>query len=281
MKLTVWGARGSVPVSGPQYLKYGGDTTCAELVTASGDIVILDAGTGIRALGNEHIKLLSSGPTFHMLFSHAHWDHVQGFPFYKPLYASGVTLRVHACPCSQQEIKQWLGGTMRAPFFPVDLADVGSTLIFEEWCTSFEIGDLRCDCFPLNHPNQGYGYRLTEGDKCLVFIPDNELGFDHPGGLPFDGYAELFADVDLLIHDGEYLPEEYHARFTGWGHSPYDEVVRLALQAGVKRLLLWHTDQDRTDAGADELVARACRQLAAGGSDIPCEAAHPGQVIEL
>ena len=268
-------------MSGPQYLKYGGDTTCAELETGGGEIVILDAGTGIRALGNEHIKLVSPGRTFHQLFSHAHWDHVQGFPFYKPLYAPGVTLRVYACPCSQQEIKEWLEGTMQAPFFPVALAGVGSNLIFEQWSTSFKIGDLHCVSFPINHPNQGFGYRLTEGDKSIAFIPDNELGFAHKGGLSFDEYAETLAGVDLLIHDGEYLPEEYHARFKSWGHSPYDEVVRLAQAAKVKRLLLWHTDQDRTDEGADELVARARRQLADSGSDILCEAAYTGQVIEI
>ncbi len=277
MRLTTWGARGSIPVSGRQYLKYGGDTTCVELDTDGGETLILDAGNGIRALGDKHLRLPGKGKTVHLLLTHAHWDHLLGFPFYKPLYDKGTTIRIHGCTNAQRCVRSFLQDTMRAPYFPVDLNEVGATLIFDDDClTSFEIGDLHCQTFPLSHPNQGFGFRLTEAGRSMAFFPDNELTFAHEGGKTFDEYAEFVAGVDLLIHDAEYLPHEYQTFSRGWGHSVYLDTVRLAVRAGVGRLLLWHLNQERTDEQVDEMVRSARKAIDAAGAQVVCDAASAG-----
>ncbi len=275
MMLTIWGARGSIPVSGPDFVAYGGDTTCAELESSQGEIIILDAGTGLRALGN---KLESEGrKVLHFLFSHAHWDHLLGFPFFKPLYRSDVVIYFHGCTYAQESIRTILSETMRAPFFPVDLTEVEATLHFDDDCRQhFTLAGLQCQSIALNHPNGGYGFRLTEAGRSLAWFPDNELDYHHPDGRDFADYAEFVAAVDLMIHDGEYFPEEYQRLHRGWGHSVFTDTVRLALAARVGRLILWHLDQDRSDAAADAMAEAARQAIAEAGQTLPCEVARTG-----
>lgn len=280
MKLTVWGARGSIAVSGIEFDRYGGDTTCVCLETNAGDTVILDAGTGLRPLGN---KLLKEGrDTFHFVLSHAHWDHLLGFPFFKPLYRDGVTIRIHGCTYAQQSIRNFLGTVMQPPFFPVTLDDVHADLLFDDECRpEFSVGNMCCESIPLSHPNNGYGFRLTEGDKSVAFFPDNEFTYAHPGGKTFDDYVAFLGGVDLLIHDAEYLPEEYERYSRGWGHSVYSDAVRLAVAADVKHLLLWHLNQDRADDDVDALAALARQAAADAGRDGLCTMARTGLSFEL
>ncbi|MFH2204767.1 MAG: MBL fold metallo-hydrolase [Elusimicrobiota bacterium] len=277
MKITVWGARGSIPVSGKQYLKYGGDTTCIEIETKNGDTVILDAGTGLRALGN---KLWKAGKrNFHFMITHSHWDHLMGFPFFKPLHHKGVHIHFHGCTFAQQSIKNILKETLRAPFFPVDLQEVPATLIYDDTCLStFEAAGLKVISVPLCHPNQGYGFLIDEDGKRLAFFPDNELDYPHKGGRTFAEYAQAFTGTDVLIHDAEYLPEEYAEFAKGWGHSVYSDTVRLGSEAGVKRLILWHLNQERTDEQADAMQAQA-RAVAKNGTQ--CDMAYTGMSFEL
>ena len=281
MRLTVWGARGSIPVSGQQYVRYGGDTTCLEIETASGDVLVLDAGTGMRALGNKYVHLPRSRRVFNILLTHAHWDHLLGFPFFKPLFRKGTSINIHGCASAQESVHHFFEKTMQAPFFPVDLADVAADLHFAQPCEAFTIGSVECTLFPMNHPNGGFGFKLTENGRSLAFFPDNELGFSHPDGASFDAYAGFVRGVDLLIHDAEYLPEEYESFSRGWGHSIYQDTVRLALKGGVGRLLLWHLNQDRDDDGVDRMVARARQLIEDAGAEIPCESARTGLSIEL
>ena len=280
MRLTIWGARGSVPVSGPEYLRYGGDTTCLAIETSSGELVIFDAGTGIRALGNQ---LLAEGRReFHLLLSHAHWDHLLGFPFFKPLYQSDVVIHCHGCTYAQQSVKTILNETMKAPFFPVDLDDVAATLRFDDECLErAEFAGLSCHSIPLSHPNNGYGFRISEGDKTVALFPDNELAFVHPGGKSFADYRDFIAGVDVLIHDGEYRATEYQRFFRGWGHSSFRDTVRLAIDAGVDRLLLWHLNQDRGDDGVDAILADAREMIAVAGSSVACDMARTGLTLEV
>ena len=280
MRLTVWGARGSIPVSGPQYLRYGGDTTCAEIETDGGETIILDAGTGLRPLGN---KFMAEGrTTFHFLLTHAHWDHLLGFPFFRPLYEEETIIYFHGCTNAQQSVKTFLKATMQPPFFPIALEDVEATIQFDSDCApDQEVGGLCCQSILLNHPNHGYGFRLTEKDRSVAFFPDNELSYHHPKGKSFDEYAAFVEGVDLLIHDGAYSPEEYEAFSRGWGHSIYTDTVRLAVEASAKRLLLWHLNQERSDDQADSMQEKAREALREAGTRIECDIARTGLQIEI
>ena len=280
MKLTVWGARGSIPVSGPQYNKYGGDTTCVELETRNGEVLILDAGTGLRALGN---KLLAEGrKEIHFLFSHAHWDHLMGFPFFKPLYRPDVTIYCHGCTFSQQSVQHFLSQTLRPPFFPVKLDDVAATLRFDDECpANITVAGLCCQTIPLSHPNQGYGYRLTEGKRSVAFFPDNELSMVHFEGRAVGEYQRFLQDVDLLIHDAEYWPEEYEAFARGWGHSVFFDTVDLAVAARAQKLVLWHLNQERSDDEVDKMGEVAQDAANSGNTGLECLMARAQMAFEL
>jgi phosphoribosyl 1,2-cyclic phosphodiesterase len=208
MKLRVWGARGSTPVSGADYLVFGGDTTCLEVRTDTNEVIILDAGTGIRGLGKQ---LLEEGfRDFHMLLTHAHWDHQLGFPFFKPLYRSDCTMDIRGCISAQESVEYLLSQAMRAPFFPVHLEDVGASLHFMHTCpAAFEMAGVKVSTFPMSHPNGGCGFLMAEGDKKAAFFPDNEPQFPHEGAPPYADFIEFIRGVDVLFHDGEYLREEY------------------------------------------------------------------------
>jgi phosphoribosyl 1,2-cyclic phosphodiesterase len=271
MKLTVWGARGSIPVSGTEYVRYGGDTTCVELETGAGETIILDAGSGLRALGK---KLQGEGKKkFHLLMSHAHWDHLIGFPFFRPLYSKETTIHIHGCTNAQKSLRAFLEVAMSPPYFPVSLSDVPATLDFDDGCPAeMEFGGIRCETILLNHPNYGYGHRIWEGNRSIAFFPDNELDYAHPKGGTFDDYAGFVEGVDLLIHDAEYLPDEYESWSKGWGHSVLTDTIRLASEAKAGHLLLWHLNQDRSDDELDEMLAQA-RQLVADTS--------PGLTVDM
>lgn len=280
MKLRVWGARGSVPVSGAEYVKYGGDTTCLEVETNSGQTLILDAGTGARALGNRALR--DGRKTFHLLFTHAHWDHFLGFPFFKPLYRPDTKVHVHGCLHARTSLRKVFSNVMQAPFFPVKLEDVGAELIFhDDQPPDLSAIGLECQPIPLSHPNGGCGFRITDGLRTFAFLPDNELTLVHPGGQTFDEYVDLLHGVDLLIHDAEYLPDEYERFSRGWGHSVYSDTVRLGIGTEARRLVLWHLNQDHPDDQLDEMAASAQEVATSAGSTMECLMARTGLELEL
>lgn len=280
MKAKVWGARGSVPVSGPEYMRYGGDTTCLSVESDAGDLIVMDAGTGVRRLGAE---LLAQPPRrVAFLLSHAHWDHVIGFPFFKPLYFPNFKLDFYGNTHAQASVRAMLSHTMMAPFFPVDLGRVAADLTFHEGCGDMcRIGSIEVHRFPLSHPNGGCGFRLEENGRALVFFPDNEFTFDHKGGRMFEAYVEFCRGANVLIHDAEYLPGEYKAFSRGWGHSIYADTVRLGLEAGVDRLVLWHLNQDRSDDAVDAMLESARALVAESGSPMVCDMAYGGMTFEV
>ena len=263
MYIKCWGSRGSTPVSGKNYLKYGGDTTCLEIRTQSNDIIIVDAGTGIRRLGNQ---LLAEGIfKYHFIFTHAHWDHLMGFPFFKPLYSKNVELQMHRCPFHSKFLETILSKVMAPPNFPVRYSDVKAKITYETACPdTFEIGSITVTPIPLSHPNGGSGYKFSENGKSFVFLTDNELGFIHPGGASIDDYLKFSADAELLIHDGEYTPKEYERRVE-WGHSRYTDALDLGIKAGAKQLGLFHINQERFDPEMD-MIIEDCKQIIDGGS---------------
>jgi len=279
MEIKCWGSRGSIPVSGKNYIKYGGDTTCVEIRTQSDDIIILDAGTGIRRLGNQ---LLKEGRfSYHFIFTHAHWDHVMGFPFFKPVFHENASFFMHKCPFQSKFVETVLSNVMTAPFFPVKYSELKANLVHENACPeTFEIGSVTITPVPISHPNCGSGYKFVENGKSFVFLTDNELGFIHNGGMSVKQYIEFSAGADLLIHDAEYTPDEYKTTKT-WGHSTYTEALDLAIKAGVKKLGLFHINQDRTDDQVDQIVEKCKQHISVKKSDLECFAVGCDMSIAL
>jgi phosphoribosyl 1,2-cyclic phosphodiesterase len=277
MLIRCWGARGSIPVSGEEYLRYGGDTPCMEIRTKDNAIIIVDAGSGIRRLGNRLLE--ENRHEYTMIFTHAHWDHIMGFPFFKPIYLPETRIGLFGCPFAQASVKGMISRIMAPPNFPVSYDDIMAEITYQESCReAFTVGSLTVTPIPTSHPNQGMGYRFDEEGKSFVFLTDNELSYRHPGGMAFEDYCASVKGADLLFHDAEYRPEDYPQTRT-WGHSVFTDALRLALSAKVSRFGLFHHNQDRTDRAVDEMVEE-CRKIATGRS-LDCFAVHQDMEIVL
>jgi phosphoribosyl 1,2-cyclic phosphodiesterase len=268
MKIRCWGARGSIPVSGEDYVTYGGDTTCIEIRTREDEVIIVDAGSGIRRLGNLLIR--EKKDRISMVFTHAHWDHILGFPFFKPIYRRGTAIQMYGCSLAQESIQGMISRTMEAPYFPVNFQDLQADISYHEACeSSFSIQSLTVTPIPISHPNQGYGYKFTENGRNFVFLTDNELGYQHPGGLHFRDYLEFSRGADFLVHDAEYTEEEYQETRT-WGHSLFTEALRLALEAKVRTFGVFHHNQERTDSALEGMVQQCRRIIGEQGAEMEC-----------
>lgn len=277
MIIRCWGSRGSIPVSGKQYLHYGGNTTCLEIRTNDDRILIVDAGSGIREAGNYLIA--ADRHDFTLLLTHAHWDHIMGFPFFKPIYSRKTNLNIWGCPFAQASIKEMLVRVMEAPNFPVNFDAIHANISYQDTCVEhYTLGSMIITPIALSHPNQGTGYKFEEDDKCFVFLTDNELGYKHEGGLDFQDYIEFSRSADLLFHDAEYNEDEYK-NTCGWGHSIYIDALNLALDAGVKKLGLFHHNQERMDDEIDTIVNDCRNIIKKSGKNMECFAV--GQSMEF
>lgn len=290
MYIKFWGSRGSISVSGPQFIKYGGDTPCVEIRTKNNEIIIIDTGTGVRELGNK--LMAEQKKRIHIIFTHAHWDHIIGFPFFKPLYEEDTRLVIAGCTDSQVAIKNIISDVMEPPFFPVKLSEVKSTIHFAGTCQEFILIDS-VKIFPinLNHPNNAIGFKFVEDDKTFVYLTDNEIGFTepgskelvfrHPGSMDYPDYVEFSRGADLLVHDAEFTHEEYQKNRFSWGHSSSRDVMELAMEAGVKRLGLFHLNQDRSDRDVDAMVDECAAILKSRNCMMACTAIAQGDEIVL
>lgn len=280
MQIKVWGCRGSLPTPGRTTLRYGGNTTCLEVGRADGTTLVIDAGSGIRYFGKDFLK--REGKTeICLALTHSHWDHLMGFPYFVPAYFERYTLRLCGGNSAQKSIQKYLAHQMQPPFFPVDFSVVKATFEFDCQgpCDNPETGYLQ-ETIPLNHPDGGLGFKLTENGRSFVLLTDNEIGFAHQGGLDRESYVEFCRGAHLLFHDAQYTERGYDRR-RGWGHSTYEAAVDLALDAGVKRIGLFHHDPDRTDADLD-LCTENCRQrIRAGGASLECFAVCEGAVYQV
>ncbi len=284
MTIKIWGCRGSIPTPGLATLRYGGNTTCLEIRTSLPEVIIVDAGSGLRNLG----KALRQDETvtdLRFFMTHAHWDHVVGFPFFEPAYDERYTITFCGGSHGHECFRKSLSRQMQAPFFPVDFSMVKAT--FKTRCTqahgehgTCRFGQLEVYPVPLSHPNGGHGYKFVEAGKSFVFLTDNELGLQHVGGLSRSDYVDFCRGADLLIHDAQYTDEEYtHTR--GWGHSTYADTVDLAMAAGVRRLGLFHHDPDRADDDLDRQVDKCQQRIRAAGSSVACFGCVEGMTITL
>jgi len=247
---------------------YGGDTTCIEIRTLADEIIIIDAGSGIRRLGN--LLIQEKRDNFSMVFTHSHWDHILGFPFFKPIYRKGTSIQMFGCPAAQESIQAMISRTMQAPYFPVNFQDLRTDISYHDACDDdFSIDSVTVTPIPLSHPNQGFGYKFTENGRSFVFLTDNELTFQHPGGLTFPDYMAFSRGTDLLIHDAEFTEEEYRSTRT-WGHTVYTDALQLALEAKVQRFGLFHHNQERSDSALEGLLENCRRIIGERGESLEC-----------
>ncbi len=268
MLVRCWGSRGSIPVSGKEFIKYGGDTCCIEIRTRNDEIIIIDAGSGIRRLGNH---LMAEGRhEYALLFTHSHWDHILGLPFFKPIHAAETRMKIHSCRMPLDKVRSLVAHTLEQPYFPVPYDQVAARIEYSEpRIDSFKIDSVTVSTIPVSHPNQGQGFRFDEDGVSFVFLTDNELSFVNDGGLETDKYVEFSRGADLFIHDAEYTRTEYEIRH-GWGHSYYKDALETAIKAEVGSFGLFHHNQDRTDLQVDSIVAECHDYLSSKKHKLDC-----------
>lgn len=253
LQLTFWGVRGSIPTPAPENLGYGGNTTCLELRLPNDEVVVIDGGTGARQLGLSLLQRFSRNANdIHFLMTHFHWDHIQGIPFFAPLYSPANRVVFHASR-PPAEVLDILEGQMTHPYFPVKFELLAAKREFVQIGKEpLQYGDLTVRSFPLNHPQGATGFRLESGGAVIVHACDHEHG-DEKLDRTMREYAE---GADVLIYDAQFTPEEYPAK-AGWGHSTWLEGVKVARDAGVKQLILSHHDPSHTDDMLRAMLAEA------------------------
>ncbi len=279
MKIKFWGVRGSVPVCGKNFIKYGGNTTCIEITDKKGNILIVDCGTGIRNLGKKILKKRIR--KIHIIFTHQHWDHVLGFPFFAPIYDKRNQIIITGSSYSTDELKALVSKIMQPPGFPVKFEEIDAKFEFLPMCRDgCFINNIKIIPIELSHPNGGLGYKFIENGKSFVVLTDNELKYTHPGGRSFDEYVSFCEDADVVVCDADYTDEEYKKRRT-WGHSTYTQACELAVKANIKTLYLFHHNQDRADKDLDLIVKKCKKILKSTNKKIQCFAAKEGDEIKL
>lgn len=257
MEVTFWGTRGSIPVSGSKYVEFGGNTPCLSIgLESSTDTVIFDSGSGIRELG---VRLIQTKAThsrvIHLFLTHAHWDHIQGFPFFAPAFMPDFRLNIH---CTK-DAKSILERQMQTPFFPVGLDVMAAPRTFThlQQRQVVTIAEATVRHIPLPHPQESTAFRIDEHGKSIVFATDTEHAPDHLN----ENLAELAQNADVLVYDAQYTTEEYRAGKQGWGHSTFSEAVKLARAANIQRLVLYSHDPGHDDEILRKIEAAAQEQF--------------------
>lgn len=281
MKVRFWGTRGSIPVPGRDTTVFGGNTTCLEITLDSGRRVIIDAGTGIRALG-ERLSAKEERVDIHLLVTHIHWDHVVGLPFFSPIYEPTSNISIDGFPSCMKGLSLPFDNKMGDGFFPVRFEDLKAQIRYLDTLNhgSLEIDSVVVDSIPLHHPQGGFGFRFREGEKTVVFVTDNELGEEACAGRCPEEYVDFCKEADILIHDAQYTPEEIEER-RGWGHSDYVSTLKLALEARVKRLVLFHHDPGRRDPEVISVMAHCVDLARDSNAYMEIDAAREGSELIL
>ena len=295
-RIRFWGTRGSISVPGPGTLGYGGNTTCVE-VRADGEIIVLDAGSGIRLLGISLEKEFGAEPIkLSLLITHAHWDHIQGLPYFKPAYDQKNEISILGFDGAGAGFSEILAEPMKAPFFPIAMCELSGKIDIRGLREmQFSLGKVQVHAMFVNHPGVCAGYRLFTSAGSIAFLPDHEpYGFLHSAKSNHmtpeetkkaateerSKLVQFLHGSDLLILDAQYTDEEYQ-RHIGWGHSSLSSVVSLGLDSNVGKLLLFHHDPNHDDEMIDKMVERARALVAKSGKPLEVEAAREGAEILL
>jgi phosphoribosyl 1,2-cyclic phosphodiesterase len=295
-RIRFWGTRGSISVPARGTLGYGGNTTCVE-VRADGEIIVLDAGSGIRPLGISLVKEFGAEPiTLSLLITHAHWDHIQGLPFFKPAYDPKNEIRILGFDGVGAGFGEILAEPMKAPFFPIAMRELSGKIAIRRLDEmKFFLGKVQVHAIFVNHPGICAGYRLFTSAGSIAFLPDHEpYGFLHSAknghmtpeetkkaaSEERSNLVQFLNGSDLLILDTQYTDEEYQ-RHIGWGHSSVTTAVALALDAAVRKLLLFHHDPNHDDAMIDAMLQKARRLVQESGKELTVEAAREGEEVIL
>jgi phosphoribosyl 1,2-cyclic phosphodiesterase/CheY-like chemotaxis protein len=287
VRVQFWGTRGSIAKPGPSTARYGGNTSCIEARSARGTLVVVDCGTGAHSLGQKLMSGGAKGLRGHILISHTHWDHIQGIPFFAPLFVPGNEWDIYGPKGLGQSLREALAGQMQYAYFPVPLDQCGAKIRYHDLIEgTFDIDDIKVSTHYLNHPALTLGYRLEADGVALVYACDHEphsrvLATGH-GEITGEDlrHAEFVNRADLLIHDAQYTAEEYPAK-VGWGHSSVEYAVKLGQFAQVKRVALTHHDPLRDDDAIDRLVTNVRARLRKKASSLDVFAAVEGQIVEI
>src|ERR687886_1689154 len=285
LRVRFWGTRGSIPTPGARTVRYGGNTPCVEVRTEDGALVILDAGTGIRELGRSLLEGAKGATISGDIFlSHAHWDHIQGLPFFAPIFQRGNHFTIWSAPALARQVVRVVRQQMSPTVFPVAFGDINATVEFRALDDVHAGAGYVVRALPVRHPGGALGYRISNSDAGhggLVYISDNELGQAEEYGASATSHGTLveFArGASVLVHDSMYTADEYD-RHRGWGHSHYEDVLAFALDAEVERLVLFHHNPVRSDEEIDARLAE-CRALAAR-RDRPLEVVAASEWLKL
>ena len=280
MKVRIWGARGSIPAPGPRTARYGGNTSCVQVTLSDGSVLVLDAGSGIRDLG----PACADVERIHILLTHLHLDHIQGLLFFAPFFQPETEIVIWGPPASGRSLRERIGRYLSAPLSPIEIRSLPAKVSFrkcpaDEW----QIGSARIQATPVRHRGPTLGFRITEGDSSVCYLPDHEpaLGVPLAEGEPdwISGFA-LAERCSLLLHDCQYTDEEYPER-VGWGHSRMSDALLFARRSEAERVLLFHHDPLHTDDELDLIHRRAGEQwLELGGPPGALAMAIEGSELE-
>jgi len=281
MKITFWGTRGSIAAPGRDTVVYGGNTTCVEITLSSGRTVVIDAGTGIRNLGDSLLER-HSPLNMHLLITHIHWDHIMGFPFFGPLFRETSHIVVDGFRRGIEGLKRVFSSNYIDGTWPIRFEDLKAHIEPTQQARRdhFTLDDTLIGTHKLQHPQGGLGFSFREDTGTFVFLTDNELMEDAWTGTSFKEFAIFCRGADVLVHDCQYLPEEMKIR-RGWGHSDIDSAARLAIESGVKKLLLFHHDPWRHDQAVSSMVARCREVLDRANSYCVVDAAQEGASLSV
>jgi phosphoribosyl 1,2-cyclic phosphodiesterase/GAF domain-containing protein len=287
MLVRFWGTRGSLPKPGPGTIRYGGNTSCVEVRSAAGTLVVIDCGTGAHDLGQMLMAEPIQPVRGHLLISHTHWDHIQGIPFFQPLFVPDNEWDIYAPHSLSQSIRDTLAGQMQYTYFPVTLEALGAEIKYHDLVEGvFQVGDITVRSRYLNHPALTLGYRLEADGVAVVYACDHEP-FSHQPSTDKTGvseqdrrHADFLRGADLVIHDAQYTATEY-ANKIGWGHSTAEFAVDICNTVGVKQLALTHHDPMRDDAAIDQIVTATRSRVTPSRQPLHVFAAAEGETIEL
>lgn len=281
MKVKLWGTRGSIPVPGAETVKYGGNTTCVEVTFDDNTFFVIDAGIGIRKLGQSLFERKIHHVNLYI--THSHWDHIQGFPFFKPAFNSKNSINIYGCPPTYRKLQDILTNQMEYEYFPVKFEDLTAEIDFTEVCLSmFVINENVFHTIQTNHPGNTTGLKIESNGKIFIFLTDNELQPppNSHNNTQWADFVEFCHNADVLVHDAQFTDDEIPKKL-GWGHSSTGQAIRLATEAKVKSLYMTHHDPEHTDDFIDKMYESHLQELKQQGNPLKLFMAKDGLEIPL